>query len=87
MKNKKMEERIEDKYNSLSLEELVKIGIISQNTCDKVKLGSSIIEKKYFEKENQHQKNENIYNSITNYFSNLTNLSYLDKEEIKKNNI
>ena len=84
MKNKKMEERIEDKYNSLSLEELVKIGIISQNTCDKVKLGSSIIEKKYFEKENQHQKNENIYNLITNYFSNLTNLSYLDKEEIKK---
>ena len=84
MKNKKMEERIEDKYTSLSLEELVKIGIISQNTCDKVRLGSSIIEKKYLEKENQHQKNENIYNSIINYFNNLKNLSNIDKEEIKK---
>ena len=47
-----MEEKSnENKINSLySLEELVKLGRINKSTYDKVKLGSSIIEKKYLEK-------------------------------------
>ena len=67
-----------------SLEELVKKGIIKQTTRDKVRLGASIIEKKYFEKENQYLKHEKIYNTIYNYFNNISNLSDSDKEEIKK---
>ena len=83
-----MEERTknsENNNNSYSLEELVKKGIIRQSTYDKVKIGTSIIEKKYFEKETQFEKNEKIYHSIVNYFNNIKNLSYSDKEEIKKN--
>jgi serine/threonine kinase 38 len=80
-----MEESSENNNNLSSLDELVKKGTISQSICDKVKLGSSIIEKKYYDKENQHQKYEKIYNTIITYFNNITYLSYLEKEEIKKN--
>ena len=80
-----MEESSEDNNNLCSLDELVKKGTISQSICDKVKLGSSIIEKKYYDKENQYQKNEKIYNTIITYFNNITYLSYLEKEELKKN--
>ena len=80
------ENSFNDKSNYLcSLEELVKKGIIKQTTSDKVRLGASIIEKKYFEKENQYFKHEKIYNTIYNYFNNISNLSESDKEEIKKN--
>ena len=67
-----------------SLEELVKKGYINQKISDKVKLGRSIIEKKYFQKENQYMINEKIYNTINNYFNNIIYLSDSDKEEIKK---
>ena len=80
-----MEESSENNNNLSSLDELVKKGTISQSICDKVKLGSSIIEKKYYDKENQHQKYEKIYNTIITYFNNITYLSNLEKEEIKKN--
>ena len=76
-----------DEQNSkyiCSLEELVKKGYINQKISDKVKLGRSIIEKKYFQKENQYIINEKIYNTIHNYFKNKINLSDSDKEEIKK---
>ena len=79
-------EKIIDENNSnfLPVEELLKKGLISKTTCDKVKLGTSIIEKKYLEKENQYIKHEKIYNTINNYFNNITNISDSDKEEIKK---
>ena len=67
-----------------SLEELVKKGYITQKISDKVKLSRSIIEKKYFQKENQYAINEKIYNTINNYFKNIIYLSESDKEEIKK---
>ena len=71
--------------NSLySLEELVKLGRINKSTYDKVKLGSSIIEKKYLEKESQYSKNEKIYNTINNYFNNISYILDSDKEEMKK---
>ena len=61
-----MEESSDDNNSNYlySLEDLVKKGIINQTTCDKVKLGASIIEKKYFEKENQYFKHEKLYNII-----------------------
>ena len=67
-----------------SLEELVKLGRINKSTYDKVKLGSSIIEKKYLEKETQYSKNEKIYNTINNYFNNISYISDSEKEEMKK---
>ena len=71
--------------NSLySLEELVKLGRINKSTYDKVKLGSSIIEKKYLEKETQYSKNEKIYNTINNYFNNISYILDSEKEEMKK---
>ena len=81
-----MEEKSNDNNsNSLySLEELVKLGRINKSTYDKVKLGSSIIEKKYLEKETQYFKNEKIYNTINNYFNNISYLPYSEKEEMKK---
>ena len=81
-----MEEYSDDNNlnNLCSLEELVKKGLISQSTSDKVKLGASIIEKKYFEKENQYFKHEKLYNIINNYFLNISSLSDSDKLEIKK---
>ena len=81
-----MEEKTNDnKINSLySLEELVKLGRINKSTYDKVKLGSSIIEKKYLEKETQYFKNEKIYNEINNYFNNISYIPDSEKEEMKK---
>ena len=80
-----MEEIFDDNNsNYISLEDLQEKGLISKTTCDKVKLGTSIIEKKYLEKENQYIKYEKIYNTINNYFNNITNISDSDKEEIKK---
>ena len=81
-----MEEKTNDnKTNSLySLEELVKLGRINKSTYDKVKLGSSIIEKKYLEKETQYFKNEKIYNEINNYFNNISYIPDSEKEEMKK---
>ena len=81
-----MEEKSNDnKTNFLySLEELVKLGRINKSTYDKVKLGSSIIEKKYLEKENQYFKNEKIYNAINNYFNNISYMPESEKEEMKK---
>ena len=81
-----MEENTNDnKIDSLySLEELVKLGRINKSTYDKVKLGSSIIEKKYLEKETQYFKNEKIYNTINNYFNNISYIPDSEKEEMKK---
>ena len=80
-----MEESSDDNNSNYlyTLEDLVKKGLINQTTCDKVKLGASIIEKKYLEKENQYFKLENLYNIINNHFNNITNLSESEKEEIK----
>ena len=81
-----MEERSDEnitKY-TYTLEELVKKGTISQKIYDKVKLGTSIIEKKYYEKENQFAKYEKIDNTINSYFKNITYISDLNKAEIKK---
>ncbi len=66
------------------LAELVKKGIISPKTMDKVKIGISVIERKYKNKESQYIKHENVYNKINLYINNITNLSEQDKEEIKK---
>ena len=66
------------------LAELVKKGIISQKTMDKVKIGTSVIERKYKNKESQYTKHENLYNKINLYINNTTNLSDQEKEEIKK---
>ena len=75
---------LNERNDLYSLEELVKKGYINQKTCDKIKLGRSIIEKKYFNKEKQYIINEKIYNTINNYFNNITFLADSDKEEIKK---
>ena len=66
------------------LAELVKKGIISPKTMDKVKIGISVIERKYKNKESQYIKHENVYNKINLYMNNITNLSEQEKEEIKK---
>ena len=66
------------------LEELVTKGIISQKIRDKVKIGTSVIEKKYIQKETQYNNSENIHNKINSFFNNITSLSEYEKEEIKK---
>ena len=66
------------------LEELVTKGLISNKTMDKVKIGTSVLEKKYIQKETQYNNSEKIYNKINTYFNNITSLSEYEKEEIKK---
>ena len=70
------------------LEELVIKGVISSKTMDKVKIGTSVIEKKYKRKETKYNDNENLYNKINIYLNSInntnTNLSEQEKDDIKK---
>ena len=65
------------------LVELVNKGIISSKTMDKVKIGTSVIEQKYKNKESKYINHENLYNKINIYLNNITNISEQEKEEIK----
>ena len=66
------------------LEELVIIGVINSKTMDKVKIGTSVLEKKYKKKETQYTDHENIYNKINIYLNSINYLSEQEKEDIKK---
>ena len=66
------------------LSELVKKGIISLKTMDKVKIGTSVLERKYKIKETQFINHENLYNKINLYLNNIESISEQEKEEIKK---
>ena len=79
-----MNEEEENLPNFHFLAELVKKGIISQKTMDKVKIGTSVIERKYNLKEKQFHNHEIMNNKINSYFNNITNISDKEKEEIKK---
>ena len=65
------------------LAELVSKGIISQKTMDKVKIGTSVIERKYKLKESQYNNQEKIFNNINEFFNEINYLSNKEKEEIK----
>ena len=65
------------------LEELVKKGLISYKTMDKVKIGTSVLERKYLSKESVYNKHQNLYNKINIYLNSITNLSEQEKEDIK----
>ena len=65
------------------LEELVSKGIINHKTMDKVKLGTSVIERKYKLKETQYINHENLYNKINIYLNSIINISEQEKEELK----
>ena len=65
------------------LVELVNKGIISSKTMDKVKIGTSVIEQKYKNKESKYINHENLYNKINIYLNSITNISEQEKEEIK----
>ena len=79
-----MNEEEENLPNFHFLAELVKKGIISQKTMDKVKIGTSVIERKYNLKEKQFHNHEIMNDKINSYFNNITNISDKEKEEIKK---
>ena len=66
------------------LEELVNKGRISLKTIDKVKIGTSVIERKYKKKESQYFNYENINKKINAYLNNISSLSEYEIEEIKK---
>ena len=66
------------------LEELVIKGVINSKTMDKVKIGTSVLEKKYKKKETQYTDHENIYNKINIYLNSVNYLSEQEKEDIKK---
>ena len=50
---------------------------------DKVKIGTSVLEIKYKNKESQYINHENLYNKINLYLNNITNISKQEKQEIK----
>ena len=65
------------------LEQLVSKGIINQKTMDKVKIGTSVIERKYKLKESQYINHENFYDKINIYLNSIINISEQEKEELK----
>jgi len=65
------------------LEQLVSKGIINQKTMDKVKIGTSVIERKYKLKETQYINHENFYDKINIYLNSIINISEQEKEELK----
>ena len=80
--NEKNEEIINK--NMPSLEDLLKTGIISKISRDKIKLTKSIIEKKYKKKETQYSKNLKFATEINDYLNTITIISDKDKESIKR---
>ena len=66
------------------LEELVIKGVINSKTMDKVKIGTSVLEKKYIKKETQYIAHENLYNKINIYLNSVNILSESEKDDIKK---
>ena len=66
------------------LEELVIKGVINCKTMDKVKIGTSVLEKKYKKKETKYFDHENLCNKINIYLNSVNNLSESEKEDIKK---
>ena len=65
------------------LEQLVSKGVINHKTMDKVKLGTSVIERKYKLKETQYINHENLYDKINIYLNSIINISEQEKEELK----
>ena len=65
------------------LEQLVSKGIINHKTMDKVKIGTSVIERKYKLKESQYINHENFYDKINIYLNSIINISEQEKEELK----
>ena len=51
---------------------------------DKVKIGTSVLEKKYKKKETKYFDHENLCNKINIYLNSVNNLSEPEKEDIKK---
>ena len=70
--------------NYPSLETLQKEGKISLKTLERVKIARSYIEQKYNMKKFLDEKNKKKWKIIDEFLENQSNLSEIDKEEIKK---
>ena len=73
-----------NKNNYPSLETLQKEGKISLKTLERVKIARSYIEQKYNMKKFLDEKNKKKWKIIDEFLENQSNLSEIDKEEIKK---
>ena len=66
-----------------NLDELVKKGIISSFTAEKVKISKSIIENKYLKLFEREKAKKRYWNKIEKYLSTITSLNKAEKEEIR----
>ena len=80
----KSKNNINNKNNYPSLETLQKEGKISLKTLERVKIARIYIEQKYNMKKFLDEKNKNKWKIIDEFLDNQSNLSVIDKEEIKK---
>ena len=80
----KSKNNINNKNNYPSLETLQKEGKISLKTLERVKIARIYIEQKYNMKKFLDEKNKKKWKIIDEFLDNQSNLSVIDKEEIKK---
>ena len=66
-----------------NLDELVKEGIISSITAEKVKISKSIIENKYYKLFKRQKTQEKNWIKINQYLSNINTLTESEKDDIK----
>jgi len=82
--NQKNNSNIKNYYNPPTLETLQKEGKITSKTLERVKIARSYIEQKYNMKKFLDEKNKKKWKIIDDFLDKQSNLSVLDKEEIKK---
>ena len=66
-----------------NLDELVKKGVISSSTAEKVKITKSIIENKYYKLVKRQEEHKSNWNKIDQYLSTINTLTKAEKEDIK----
>ena len=79
--NEKDNNKIEQEIPNLDI--LVKKGIISSSTAEKVKIFKSIIENKYLKLNEREKLKIRNWNKIEKYLSTITSLTESEKKEIK----
>ena len=77
------EEKIFLRTEMPNLDELVKEGIISSLTAEKVKITKSIIENKYYKLIKRQKTQEKNWIKIDQYLSTINTLTEAEKDEIK----
>ena len=77
------EEKIFLRTEMPNLDELVKEGIISSLTAEKVKITKSIIENKYYKLFKRQKTQEKNWIKIDQYLSTINTLTEAEKDEIK----